>query len=331
MTTPGPSGLKFLGAGWFAVVMGLGGLALAWVRAAALLGELAGAVAAVLAGLAALVLVLLVAAYLWRWQRYPLAVADDFSHPVRHPFVGAISLSVLLVATLAATFLGPEPWVRALWMLGAASQFGVTVWLLGRWIQPGLGLGWPGVTPLLLIPLVGNVLTPLAGLALGLPEWTAAQFGLGLLLWPVVLVLLAVRLAVAGMWPQRMLPTSFITIVAPALIGLAALQWGVPVAWGWMAWGIGLFFLLWSAQSARQAFDQPFALPFWSVSFPLAAFTSLTLRLAQTSGALMQGLGLILLALTTLVIASLVLATLKGLRSGSLLAPETVAIVSAPT
>ena len=58
--------LKFLFPGWYATVMGLGGLALAWHRAVPLMGELAGAVALVVGGLAALVFVLLAAATLWR-------------------------------------------------------------------------------------------------------------------------------------------------------------------------------------------------------------------------------------------------------------------------
>jgi tellurite resistance protein len=37
---------------------------------------------------------------------------------------------------------------------------------------------------------------------LGQPEWAAAQFGIGLLFWPVVLVLLLVRLAHQGIWHQ---------------------------------------------------------------------------------------------------------------------------------
>jgi tellurite resistance protein len=59
------------------------------------------------------------------------------------------------------------------------------------------------------------------------------------------------------------------------------------------------------------------------MSFPLAAFAALTLRLAE--GGAMRLLGLAALALASLVIAALALATLRGLRDGSLLAPEPVA------
>ena len=60
------------------------------------------------------------------------------------------------------------------------------------------------------------------------------------------------------------------------------------------------------------------------MSFPLAALTALTLRLAPV-GALSL-LGIALLAGTSLLVAALVLATWRGLRDGTLLAPETVPI-----
>ena len=40
-----PTPLKFMMPGWYALVMGLAGLSLAWHRAVPLLGEMAGAVA----------------------------------------------------------------------------------------------------------------------------------------------------------------------------------------------------------------------------------------------------------------------------------------------
>ena len=125
----------------------------------------------------------------------------------------------------------------------------------------------------------------------------------------------------------NLLPTTFITIAPPAVIGLAALQLGAPVLLAWVAWGIGLFFLAWSATVFRRAVSQAFSVPFWAMSFPLAAFSALTLRLAQEGSGAFQAVAMILLALASLVIAALALATVKGLRDGSLLAPEPVAAI----
>ena len=62
------------------------------------------------------------------------------------------------------------------------------------------------------------------------------------------------------------------------------------------------------------------------MSFPLAAFAALTLRLA-TPGSPMAVLGLMLLALASLLILGLLAGTVRGLRDGSLLAPEPAAAI----
>lgn len=322
-----PTPLKSLSPGWFAIVMGLSGLALAWQRAGPFMGGLAGACALLLGALAALVFGLLTVLSLLRWRRYPQALAEDLRHPVRHAFAAAVPVSLILLATVAVVLAGPGQLVAGLWMVGAALQLGVTVWTLGRWLSPvrAEGLSWPSITPLLFIPAVGNVLVPLAGAPLGQLAWSAAQLGVGVLLWPLVLALLALRIAASGLWPTPLLPTTFITVAPPAAIGLALLQLGAPILLGWSFWGVALFFVLWSGLVLRRSLPQPFGLTFWALSFPLAAFSALSLRLAMDAAPWFQTMACLLLVAVTLVIALLALATVKGLCSGRLPAPEPAA------
>jgi tellurite resistance protein len=167
------------------------------------------------------------------------------------------------------------------------------------------------------------VVPALAGTSLGYPEWAAAQFGIGVLFWPVVIVLLVVRIGVHGIWSERLLPSTFITVAPPSVIGLGALQFGAAPALVWMCWGTGLFFVVWATSVFKRMVSQPFAITFWGLSFPLAAFAGLTLAV-PASGAFAV-VAMVVLALTTLVVAWLTLSTVKGLRDGSLLMPEPVA------
>ncbi len=331
MPTAHPA-LKYLQPGWYAAVMGLSGLSLAWHRAAPLMGEPAGRIAWGVGLLAALVFGLLALATLLRGWRHAEAWAEDCRHPVRHTFIATLPVSVILLATLAVVLHGPSIAALWLWRAGALAQLGVTLWVLARWWRgngPG-GLQWASATPALLVPIVGNVLVPLAGVPLGQAEWSAAQFGIGLLFWPVVMALVVVRVALQGLWPERLLPSAYIVIAPPAVIGTSALQLGAPVLVVWALWGMALFSLLWVATLTRRIAALPFGLPHWGMGFPLAALAALTLRLA-TPGSLLAVLGPVLLALSTLVILALIAGTLRGLRDGSLLAPEPMAsIMPAP-
>jgi tellurite resistance protein len=326
MNATGMLKLKFLVPGWYAVVMGLCGLALAWHRAQPFMGDGAAAAALAIGTLAVAVFAVLAVATVWRAWRHPEAWAEDRRHPVRHTFIAALPIAIILLATVGVAVFGPHLLARALWWVGSLAQWFVTAWVLARWWRGASagGLQWASVTPALFIPIVGNVLVPLAGVPLGHAEWAAAQFGIGLLFWPVVLTLLVVRLAIQGLWPERLLPTAFIFIAPPVVVGLSLLQLGAPPLWAWACWGMGVFSFVWAAALARRIAAMPFGLPHWGMSFPLAALAALTLRLAQP-GQPMAWAGLALLALASLLIAGLVLATVRGLRDGSLLAPEPVA------
>lgn len=329
---PAPEGdgarLRYLYPGWFASVMGLSGLSLAWMQAEPLMGPAATATAAAIGALAGLVFVLLLGATVVRALRHAQHWAQDRRHPVRHTFVATLPNGIILLASVGVALFGPAAgtmlgWaLSALWWAGSLSLVAVTVWLMSRWWGSALGgLPWASVTPALFIPVVGHVLAPMAGVTLGQAQWAAAQFGIGVLFWMPALALLLVRLAVAGPLPDRLRPTVFVVVAPPAASGLSALSLGAPEPVGWMLWGVALFSFLWAGSQSRAIAAQPFGLTHWGMSFPLAALAGLTLRLAQPGG-LLAVLGPAFLALASLVIAALVLGTLRGLRDGSLLVPE---------
>jgi len=184
-------------------------------------------------------------------------------------------------------------------------------------------LQWPAITPVMFIPIVGNVLAPLAGEQLGAGAWATAQMGIGLFLWPIVLTFLFVRMAQAGPLPPKLTPTLFVTLAPPSVLGLSFLQLSAPAPLVWSMWGVALFFFLLCCTQLGVLRNLPFGMPHWGMSFPLAAFSALSERVSQLEGgAWLQMPATVLLALTSLVILGLTLGTWRGLRHGHLLVAE---------
>ena len=326
----GANALEHLSPVWFVPVMGWCGLAQAWLRASDL-GEGLTTVLATLAGSVALGIFVVVSVLsLVRWSKYPSAVAIDIQHPVRHPFLATIPISIMLLASLGVAMFwnaseSLDTGLRLVWAGGSLLEVAATVWVTARWLKTkeAGGPSWNAITPILFIPVVGNALAPIAGLSIGLEPWAMAQFGLGLFLWPVMQTLLVVRWVHVGPMPPRMVPALFIMVVPPSIVGLDLLLMGVALPWIWCMWGIGAFFLALALTQIPNLRSLPFGMPHWGMSFPIAAFTILTLRLAALSDCGWLVLpGYALLAVTSLLILWLSFATLRGLLSGALLAPE---------
>ena len=98
-----PSWLQHFPIMFYTVVMGLGGLALAYERLN-LIFDISGAVFEILRGAASLAYVLICACYAAKLIRYPQACKAEFFHPVRVNFFAAFSIGTLLVASLWRDF-----------------------------------------------------------------------------------------------------------------------------------------------------------------------------------------------------------------------------------
>ena len=265
----------------------------------------------------------------------PVRPAPSLQHLGLIWFVPVMGLSGLTLAwALASAVLGETAGAVAQFMGGlAAAVFGVllllSAWRLLRWPNSLRRWRWlrspasrrMGVTPALLVPVVGNVLVPLAGVRLGHADWAFVQAAAGAALWPVVLVLLVLRVRRLGLWPDRLRPSVFVLVAPPSVIGLDLMVWQAGLLPAVLCWVVALGFLGWALSQLPRCFDLPFGMPMWGLSFPLAAFASFSVRLAA-AGVLPVWVSLIALALASVVIAALLRWTWWGLRSGDLLQPD---------
>ena len=305
---------------FFAVVMGLSGLVLALHAAEGALGLPHGVTLAVY-GATLLAAAVIGALYLAKAMRHPQAVAHEWHHPVRLAFFPAISISLLLIAT--ATLPRAPGAAHVLWLAGMLGQGALTIAVISGWIS-ARAFQTGHLTPAWFIPAVGNVIVPIAGVQLGYVEISWYFMAVGLLFWIVLLTLVMNRLIFHDPMPGKLQPTLVILIAPPAVGFVAWVQLvGQIDAFAHLLLSAAYFFTLIVAVNLPRILQLPFALSFWALSFPFAAVTIASFRYAKMAGSPAHiWIGAVLMGVLLVVIAGLLLRTLRAIRAGEICVPE---------
>jgi tellurite resistance protein len=272
--------LKNLPIGMYGAVMGLAGLGLTARAAAPLFPGVVRAPAYftepwVLLGV--LFFAILVPAYVLKLIRYPAAVREEFTNPAQLGFCGALPVGMFLVGGGLAPY---SPTIGdAVWWSGCALLLAFQIWALTRWLSGSIDLahinaGW-------LIILVGGIVAPGPGLALGHAEASRFIFGISAAAAPILMALLFYRAIIGAPLPGPLRPSWFVLLVPPSLIyanGLA-LYPGVELLETLFFFGLVLAAAL--LVVSRDFLRWPFGAPWWAFTFPLDALAYAAARYAQ--------------------------------------------------
>jgi hypothetical protein len=199
------SRLAYFPISFFAVVMGLTGLCIAWENAE-LTFELPFRLENALLPFTAVVFISLVLLYLVKLFRYPQEVIKELNHPVKLNFFPAVSISLIL---LSIAILKTLPDLSLLlWGLGTALHLGFTLYVMNVWIHHDK-FEIHHISPAWFIPVVGNVLVPITGTAHGYAEISWFFFSIGILFWVVLFTIIFYRVLFHHPLPDKLMPTFF--------------------------------------------------------------------------------------------------------------------------
>lgn len=311
--------LGAIGPNWFASVMGTGIVANAGATLPVQIPGLVVFTGAVWVFAALLLtgLVLIVGAH---WLRHPTVARSHARNPQMAHFYGAAPMALLTVGAGALLtghgLIGEQAAVHLHWVLWTAGTIGglftaVTIPFLmftqhdvepdaafGGWLMPVVPPMVSAATGALLIPHIGSPAgrqTMLYG--------CYAMFGLSLIAAFIIITMIWSRLVLYGISGTARVPTLWIvlgplgqSITAAGLLGINAplavdgdlatamnafaILFGVPV-WGfavlWIALAAGL-----TLRTLRRG--MPFALTWWSLTFPVGTFVTGTTQLAVHTG-----------------------------------------------
>lgn len=314
------SRLAHLPISFFAVVMGLAGFSIAWEHAQ-LTFNLPLRLENALTPFAALVFVLLLVFYLLKLLRHPHAVMLELRHPLKLNFFPAVSISLILFSI--ATLKQLPGLSHLLWIVGSTLHLTFTLYVMNVWIHHDK-FEIHHINPAWFIPVVGNVLVPIAGTAHGHVEISWFFFSIGILFWLVLFTIIINRVLFHHPLAEKLMPTLFILIAPPAVgfISYIKLAGGLD-NFAHVLYYSGLFLTLLLLTQAHRFYRLRFYLSWWAYSFPLAAITIATLmmyRLHDQAG--FAVIGWMLLSALSLVVTYLLYQTFKAVSGRKICLPE---------
>jgi tellurite resistance protein len=306
------SRLQHFPVAWFAMIMGLTGLALAWHKAEGIL-NLSIAPSPWLLMLATTLFVVLAAVYSAKVIKFKTAASKEWAHPIKMNFVPAVSISLILLSI--AWLPVSAPYSKLLWTAGVVLHLILTLYVMTQWMHHSK-FEIVHLNPAWFIPVVGNILVPIAGVQHAPIEVSWFFFSIGIIFWPVLLTIIMYRVIFHTSMPERLMPTLFILIAPPAVGFISYLKLtGEVDAFAQVLYHSALFFTLLLFTQVRRFVSLKFFLSWWAYSFPLTAITiGSFLMYEQSSNILFLRIAGVLLGIASVVIVSLLGRTLLAAK-----------------
>ncbi len=274
----------------------------------------------ILLAFAAAALMAVTLAYGLKFVRHRDAVAADWRHPVLVSFFAPYGMTLVLIA--AALQYQQAPLAHPIWIAGtallAATAFATLAgWILHKDLQPA------HLLPVWFLPLVGPTLIAQAGVRLGYPEISATALAFAVLGWLAFLPLVLQRLIFGPPIPPPMLPSLAILVAPEALIFISWTEVnGGLTEIGRLLFGVTTVMGILVLVLAPRLLRSPFSLAWWAFSFPIAAWSSATLKYAAATGSQFHlQAGRVLFVAVAAMTALLTLRTLHAALRGDLTRP----------
>jgi tellurite resistance protein len=304
--------LENLPISFFAVVMGLCGFTISLMRFDHLTDFNLQMVTGSLAGIISLIFVTLLLLYVFKLIIHTKAVIQELRHPVKLNFFPTISISLLLLSIIYIEI--DSTISHALWGIGTIAQFGFSLYVISIWVHHK-NYEVQQINPAWLIPAVGNVIVPVAGVHHGYIELSWFFFSIGMLFWIILMTVIMYRILFHRPLDERLMPTLFILIAPPAVgfISYINLNGSFDNFARFLIYS-GIFLTILLLVKSPRFLRQKFFLSWWAYSFPLAAISiACFLAFQKTDMIPFLWMGEALLFLLTLVVIFLITRTIKAI------------------
>ncbi|HCL56627.1 MAG TPA: C4-dicarboxylate ABC transporter [Spirochaetia bacterium] len=305
---------------FFAIVLGLSGLALTVVKISELYPVLhqTGIWAT---GFSLAVFAVVFFFYLLRIFKYPQEVKKEFFHPVKMNFFPLLAKIFLVHSVIFLSIDKQTSFV--FWILGVIVQTVFIFAILSVWIRH-TRFEIHHMNPAWFMPVVGAIMIPITGVEHAPKEISWFFFAIGVVLWLALFTIVFYRMIFHSPIADKLLPTLFILFAPPAIgfISYYKLTGGLD-AFGSILYYFALFLMILVFLQVKLFSKISFFLSWWAYSFPLAAISVATVLMYRlTNLPFFQILFFVLAGLLVLIVLFLMIKTTREVIKKSLCIEE---------
>ena len=261
--------LQFFPIMMFAIIMGLSGLTIVFQKAEEILG-MKGNLGLILSQIDTVLFITILLVYITKTIKYFNEVKKEFSHPVRINFFAASAISFILLSIVYHSI--NQDIAFYCFTIGTVMQTFFTFYTISFWINKNMEMQHSN--PAWFIPIVGNVLVPVAGFDMIDVNLLMYYYSIGLFFWVVLTSILINRIIFHHQLAVKFVPTLFIFIAPPAVAFIAYIKmYGQFDMFASILYNLALFFSFLLLFMYKNFLNLKFFISWWAFTFPLAAVT----------------------------------------------------------
>ena len=291
--------LQFFPIMMFAIVMGLAGLTLVFKKVSEAL-YLPSVIYTIMMIGTTIIFFIITFMYLKKIMKHKEEVKKEFSHPIRINFFAASSISILILSMVYKNTI--DPIAQIFFIIGAGFHIFFTFYTIKFWINNNLEMQHSN--PAWFIPIVGNLIVPIAGKGFVDDSILYFYFSIGIFFWIILFSIILNRIIFHNQFAPKFMPTLFILIAPPAIGFISYIKLtGSLDFFAQILFNLGLFFTILVFIMYKNFINIKFFISWWAFTFPMAAVTLATVLMYDLTQKWFYGLlSYILMTITTVII-----------------------------
>ena len=305
---------------FLAIILGLTGFSLALQKAEQIL-NLPFSIFPLFLGISIITGIAFTIIYTFKIIKFPKEAKEEFNHPIKMNFYPIIA-KVLLI--LSIIFLPLDMSIsKVLWILGVISQLTFSIVIASSWIKHSK-FQFKHLNPAWFIPIVGNLIVPIAGVAHGFIELSWFFFSIGFFMWLTLFIIVFNRMIFHHPIQEKLLPTLFILFAPPAIAFIAYVKLvGEIDIFAKMFFNFAIFLVILIFAQVKLFLKIKFYISWWAYTFPVVAISIATMLMYHETGSIFfNQLSWFFMILLSIIMVYVSYRTIKAIRCGHICVEE---------